>query len=1314
MEGVAAVMPITSAQDNVQRRLEVKVRSTLMMGIPNEHQLKFNSIKDANQLLEAVEKKFGRNVATKKTQRNLLKQQYENFSASSSEMLNQTFNRIQKLRNKPYLDSMSMDDLYKNLKVFKPEVKGLSSSNLSTQNMAFVSSSNNNSTSTNGAVNTAHGVSTASIQVNAVNFTNINNLSDVVICAFLASQPHSPQLVNDDLEKIHPYDLEEMDSKWQMAMLTMRARRFPKKTGRKLTVNGNVTIGFNKTNVECYNCHKREHFAREYKALRTQDTKQKESTIRNVPVETTTSKALVSCDDLDYQIVDNCKKGLGYENYNAVLPLYTGNFMPPKPDLSFIRVDEFVNEPVDENSKPKPSIVEPKDKGVIDSGCSRYMIGNMSYLTDYKEIDGGYVAFGGNPKGRKIIDKEAVNTTCYVQNRVLVIKPHNKTPYELFHGRTPALSFMRPFECYVTILNTKDHLGKFNGKANERFFVGYSLNSKAFRVFNNRTRIMEENLHIRFSENTPNVVGSGPDWLFDINALTRIMNYKPIVIDTQSNDFTGRKANDNAGQARKKKTHVKDYILLPLSIADPPFSQESKNQEKEDNVNITNNVNAAGTNRVNTVGANTNNELLFDPEMPALKDINTFNFSSDHEDDDEMADMNNLDTTIQISLVLTTRIHKDHPLDQVIRDLHSTTQTRNMLKNLEEHGGKIDKTLFIRRHKGDILLVQVYVNDIIFGSTKKELSITFEKTMHEKFQMSSMGELTFFLGLQMKQKQDGIFISQDKYVNKILKKYGFTEVKNASTPLETQKPLLKDEDGEEVDVHMYRSMIDSLMYLTSSRPDIMFTMYACARYQVNPKVSHLYSMKKIFRYLKGQPKFGLWYPKDTPFDLVAYTDSDYAGASLDRKSTTGEAEYVAASSCYRQVLWIQNQLLDYGYGLLLRRNPSMEKHKYKPRKPRRQVTKVPQPNDSIKHVADEAVYKELDNRLVRTATTASSLEAEQDSDNINKTQSKATPNESSSQGTDSGGGPRCHDTMGDTIAQTRFERVSKLSNDSLLTRGWKSNSLKNKSFANIQELFDKAMKKVNTFVNFMIELVEESFKKGKAEVMDGSSKRAGTGLEQESSKKQKINNDKEIAKLKQLAKIIPDEEEVAINGIPLAVKPPSIVDWKIYKEGKKSYYQIIMVDGSSKMYLVFSHMLKSIDREDVETLWKLKSLNKALGTRLDMSTTYYPETDGQSERTIQTLEDMLRACVLDFRQGTVAYRLKIPEQLSRVHSTFHVSKLKKCMADEPLAIPLDEIQVDNKLHFIEQPVEIMDRMVKRLKQSRISIMKVCWNCRRGP
>ncbi|GJU97314.1 putative ribonuclease H-like domain-containing protein [Tanacetum coccineum] len=184
---------------------------------------------------------------------------------------------------------------------------------------------------------------------------------------------------------------------------------------------------------------------------------------------------------------------------------------------------------------------------------------------------------------------EAVNTACYVQNRVLVTKPHNKTPYELFLGRKPALGFMRPFGCPVTILNTIDHLGKFDGKADEGFFVGYSINSKAFRVFNSRTRIVEENLHVQFSENTPNIAGSGPNWLFDIDALTKSMNYKPVVAGNQSNGNAGTKACDDVGKARMETVPGKDYILLPLWTVDPPFSQSSKNSPSASNCNCCSN-----------------------------------------------------------------------------------------------------------------------------------------------------------------------------------------------------------------------------------------------------------------------------------------------------------------------------------------------------------------------------------------------------------------------------------------------------------------------------------------------------------------------------------------------------------------------------------------------------------------------------------------------------------------------------------------------------------------------------------------------------
>ncbi|GJT91343.1 ribonuclease H-like domain-containing protein [Tanacetum coccineum] len=321
VDGKETPLPPTIVEEKAQKRLEVKARSTLMMGITNEHQLKFNSIKDVKFLLEAIEKRFGGNATTKKTQRSLLKQQYENFTTPSSETPDQTFDKLQKLvsqleilgetlsqkdvnhkllrssspewnthvvvwRNKPELDTMSMDDLYKNLTVYEPEVKGLCSSSTNTQNMAFVSS--NNTSSTNEAVNTAHGVSAASTQIsaNAANLINVDNLSDDVI-----------------------YDLEEMDLRWQMAMLTMRVRRFLKKTGRKITVNGNEFIVFYKSKVEYYNCHKRGHFARECRAPRNQDNRNRESLRRSVPVETTTSNALVSCDGLGYDWSDQAEEG---------------------------------------------------------------------------------------------------------------------------------------------------------------------------------------------------------------------------------------------------------------------------------------------------------------------------------------------------------------------------------------------------------------------------------------------------------------------------------------------------------------------------------------------------------------------------------------------------------------------------------------------------------------------------------------------------------------------------------------------------------------------------------------------------------------------------------------------------------------------------------------------------------------------------------------------------------------------------------------------------------------------------------------------
>nr|GEY93388.1 hypothetical protein [Tanacetum cinerariifolium] len=587
---------------------------------------------------------------------------------------------------------------------------------------------------------------------------------------------------------------------------------------------------------------------------------------------------------------------------------------------------------------------------------------------------------------------------------------------------------MRPFGCPVTILNTLDTLGKFKRKVNEGFMVGYSINSKAFRVFNSRTYIIQETLHVNFLENKPNVAGTGPTWLFDIDSLTRTMNYQPVTTGNQTNPSAGFQDTFDADKAGKEANL--QYVLFPVwstgssnpqnKDGDTSFDEKEHDAEKpESAVNLSpsrsallgenddmtkkkdkgkspveyfseyrdlnavfedfsedssNNVSAASP-IVPTTGAagplNSNSSLTHGqsslrdtyqpPDMVEREDI----VYSDHENVGAEADFNNLETSITVNPIPTTRTHNAHPISQIIGHTqeegidyeevfapvarieairlflayasfmgfmvyHIDVKSAFLYETIEEeaprawyetlanyllkngfHRGEIDQTLFIKKQKGDILLVQIYVDDIIFG-------------------------------LQVKQKKDGIFISQDKYVAKILNKFRLTEGKSACTPIDTKKPLLKDSNGEDVNVHIYKSMIGSLMYLTSSRPDIMFAVCAYARFQVTPKASHLHAMKRIFRYLKGKPNLGLWYPKDSPFDLVAYSDSDYAGASLDRKSTTRgcqflgcrliswqckkqtvaatsstEAEYIAGASCYAQVLWIQNQMLDYGLQALV-------------------------------------------------------------------------------------------------------------------------------------------------------------------------------------------------------------------------------------------------------------------------------------------------------------------------------------------------------------------------------------------------------------
>ena len=265
---------------------------------------------------------------------------------------------------------------------------------------------------------------------------------------------------------------------------------------------------------------------------------------------------------------------------------------------------------------------------------------------------------------------------------------------------------------------------------------------------------------------------------------------------------------------------------------------------------------------------------------------------------------------------------------------------KTFLVNHKYTMGLVDNTLFTKKKDSHIIIVQIYVDDIIFGSTCQELCVDFSKIMHDEFEMSMMGELNFFLGLQIKQLEDGIFFNQSKYIKDMLKKFGLEDSKPIKTPMSTETKLTKDEESESVDSTKYRGMIGSLLYLTASRPDIMFSVCLCARFQEDPKITHLEAVKRISRYIKGTTHLGLWYPKGTGVDTIVYADSDHAGDYVDRKSTSGtctfvghcltswfskkqtalaisttEAEYVSAGKACQQALWMKQALVDYGIQL---------------------------------------------------------------------------------------------------------------------------------------------------------------------------------------------------------------------------------------------------------------------------------------------------------------------------------------------------------------------------------------------------------------
>ncbi|GKA18188.1 putative ribonuclease H-like domain-containing protein [Tanacetum coccineum] len=785
-------IPVT-AEEKTNKRNDVKARSLLLMALPNEHQLTFSQYPNAKTMFAAIETRFGGNEATKKTQKTLLKQQYENFSTSSAESLDFIFNRLQKIvsrlailgvviaqedlnskflsslppewnthvvvwMNKPEIETMSINDLYNNFKIVEQKVKKYVGASSGAQNLAFMTAPS--TSSTNDANTASPQVSTASPNVNTTSpQVSTASFSDNVVYAFMVENPNGSNLLHQDLEQIHEDDLEAMDLK--------KCRAPRSKEGQ----------------------------------FRNQD-----NTRKQVNNEDTSSKAMLVIDGIGFDWSDMAEEQV---QTNVALMAFS-----------------------DSEGKPQQD-----DTGFVYSGSSEHMIGNYSFISQIsKEFD------------------EATSDESM-----------------LWHRR----------------------LGHIN--------------------FKNINKLVKDNLMASY-------------------------------FDSPSKDVDNGESKSDADDQKQD--------------GDGP-DIEYDEQDKSNDVSSPKEVNAAGQ-HINTTSPDVNT-------ASSTLEATHVEFFSDK--DEPEVNLGNITNSYTVPTTPNTRIHKDHPIENVIGDVKSSVQTRRMTKPTSEQGfltsiepTSIAKALYdsswVEAMQEELLqftLQQVLILvDLPIGKRVIGIKWASENKKDKRGIVKYRNKARQEEGLQVQQKEDRIFISQDKYVAEILKKFNYTDVKSASTLVDLEKPLVKDRDADDVDVHLYRSMIGSLMYLTASRPDIMFAVCACARFQVTPKTSHLLAVKRIFRYLKGKPTLGLWYSRDSPFELVAYTDSDWSV----NKWTMLEHIKIGCR-CYNEV-------------------------------------------------GDEVVHKELGDRMERAATTASSLEAEQDSDTI----------------------------LGDVDAQTRFETTSKQFNDPPLSRGY--------------------------------------------------------------------------------------------------------------------------------------------------------------------------------------------------------------------------------------------------------------------------------------
>ncbi|GJU71455.1 putative ribonuclease H-like domain-containing protein [Tanacetum coccineum] len=809
VDGVEQTYPPTTAEEKLARKNELKARGTLLMALPNEHQLKFNTYKCAKTLMEAIEKRFRGNKESKKTQKILLKQhQLEILGETiSQEDMNLKFLRSLPSewkthtliwRNKPDLDTLSMDDLYNNLKIYETEVKGSSSSNQNSQNVAFVSSNNS------GSSNQAYGSNSA----------NTDSMSDVI-----------------DAD-----DLEEMDLKWQMAMLTMRARRFLNKTGRKINANGSETIGFNKSKVECYNCHKKGHFARECRAPR--ENRNREPVRRNVTVETTETKALVAQDGLGYDWSDQAKKGptnfalmaytssgssssdsevstcskacaykAGLESVEARLDVYKKNEVVFEEDIKILKLDiklrdnaltelrkkfekakkerddlKLTLEKFGNSSKNLSKLLEIQvsDKFKTGVGFDSQVIDSHVFDSQendrYKTSEGYHVVpppYTGNfmpPKYDLVLADEgeyvfsesvtSIPDVATSDAKTSVSKPNsvgeplieewisdsedeNETEFKS-KQRKPSFAKTKFVKSNKHVKTTSESVKKVESKKQAKYPRKNSQSPRAV-VSVNTARLINtayprptvnsartasnvfnrEHTHVRrpFNKSTINKNNNLKEKVNTVNGNVTTAGQKAVVSDNKGNKANVVKASASwvwrpkqkekgvidIGFSRhmtRNKSYLSNYEEIDggfVAFGGDPKGGRITGKGKISTGGLTCVLEKATLDesnlwhrRLGHINFKTMNKLVRgnlvrgesygcadDPNMPNLEEIV---YLEDDEGVGAKADMNNLDKFMPVSPIPTTRIHKDHPFEQIIGDLHSAPQTRRMTKSVTEHG----------------------------------------------------------------------------------------------------------------------------------------------------------------------------------------------------------------------------------------------------------------------------------------------------------------------------------------------------------------------------------------------------------------------------------------------------------------------------------------------------------------------------------------------------------------------------------------------------------------------------------------------------